>query len=71
MLAAFDSVLSVIFLCCLFAQSLLSPATSFAEISPEVILDYGIKTVILLFDMKQLFYYKTAWMGFCNSVHTV
>ena len=25
----------------------------------------------ILFDMKQLFYYKTAWIKFCNSVHTV
>ena len=23
------------------------------------------------FDIKQLFYYKTAWMGFCNHTHTV
>lgn len=23
------------------------------------------------FDMKQLFYYKTAWMRFCNHTHTV
>ena len=74
MLTAFDSFLSVM----LIAVYLLSnyfacalPCCSFAEISPEVILDYGIKTGILLFDMKQFIYYKTVWMGFCNHTHTV
>jgi hypothetical protein len=47
------------------------PCCSFAKISPEVILGYGIKTGVLLFDMKQSFYYKTAWMGFYNRTHTV
>ena len=27
--------------------------------------------VTLLFDIEQLFYYKTVWITFCNSVHTV
>ena len=45
------------------------PCPSFTIISPDVILDYGIKTGILLFDTKQLFYYKTAWMRFCTT-HT-
>ena len=47
------------------------PCCSFAEISPEVILDYGMRNGYILFDMKQSFYYKTAWMGFCNHTHTV
>ncbi len=29
------------------------------------------KKWVYLFDMKQLFYYKTAWMGFFNHTHTV
>lgn len=52
-----------------FASAL--PCCSFAEISPEVILDYGMRNGYILFDMKQSFYYKTAWMGFCNHTHTV
>ena len=63
---------------CFIAVYLLSPyfacalpCPSFTIISPDVILDYGIKTGILLFDTKQLFYYKTAWMGFFNHTHTV
>ena len=62
---------SLLFICPVTTLPVLSPATSFAEISPEVILDYGIKTGILLFDIKQSFYYKTAWMRFCNHIHTV
>ena len=62
---------SLLFICSVPTLPVLSPATSFAEISPEVILDYGIKTGILLFDIKQSFYYKTAWMRFCNHIHTV
>nr|DAL14268.1 MAG TPA_asm: hypothetical protein [Caudoviricetes sp.] len=61
----------MLFICSVPTLPVLSPATSFAEISPEVILDYGIKTGILLFDIKQSFYYKTAWMRFCNHIHTV
>ena len=43
----------------------------FAEISPEVILRLGVRNGCVLFDMKRSFYYKTAWMGFCNHTHTV
>ena len=48
-----------------------SSAASFAEISPDMILGYGVGNLCILFDMKQLFYYKTAWMEFCNHTHTV
>jgi len=61
----------LLFICSVTTLPVLSPATSFAKISPDVILDYGIKTGILLFDTKQLFCYKTAWMRFCNHTHTV
>ena len=50
---------------------MLSPATSFVEISPEVILRGEVRNMYILFDIKQLFYFKTAWMEFCNHTHTV
>ena len=34
---------SLLFICSVPTLPVLSPATSFAEISPDVILDYGIK----------------------------
>ena len=43
----------------------------FAEISPEVILRLEVRNGCILFDMKRLFHYKTAWMGFCNHTHTI
>ena len=53
------------------ALPLLSSAASFAEISPEVILRDEVRNEYILFDIKQLFYFKTAWMGFCGHTHTV
>ena len=47
------------------------PCCPFAEISPDVILDYGMRNGYILFDMKQPFRFKTAWMGFGNHTHTV
>ena len=47
------------------------PCCPFAKISPEVILMDGVRNGYILFDMKQLFYYKTAWMRFYNHTHTV
>ena len=47
------------------------PCPSFTIISPEVILRGGMRNRYILFDIKQLFYYKTAWMGFYNHTHTV
>jgi hypothetical protein len=35
---------SLLFICSVPTLPVLSPATSFAEISPDVILDYGIKS---------------------------
>ena len=48
-----------------------SSAASFAEISPDLILGYGVGSSAFLFDMKQLSYWKTAWMRFCSHTHTV
>ena len=46
-------------------------ATSFAEISPEVILGGGVGNSTFLFDIEHSSHYKTAWMGFCKHTHTV
>lgn len=62
---------SLLFICPIPTLPVLSPATSFAEISPEVTLDYRMRNGYILFDMKQSFYFKPAWIKFCNSVHTV
>ena len=48
-----------------------SSAASFDKISPDIILGYGVGNRCILFDMKQLSYWKTVWMRLCNSVHTV
>ena len=73
-LTAFDSFLSVmliaVYLLILYFACAL-PCCPFAEISPEVILMDGARNGYILFDIKQSFYYKTAWMRFCNHTHTV
>ena len=60
--------------CCLFAQSLLclrSPLPFFYYNFAGSDFEGWNEKRVYLFDMKQSFYYKTAWMGFCNYTHTV
>ena len=62
-LTAFDSFLSVMLIAVYLLSSYFDcalPCPSFTIISPEVILDYGMRNGYILFDMKQLFYFKTA-----------
>ena len=61
--------------CCLFAQSLLClcspPCYLICWNFTGCDFERWREKCVYLFDMKQLFYYKTAWMGFCNHTHTV